>query len=67
MSAKSAQITRLTPPELAHLLSISARQKITEAQVVQIAEAAGICQPDGTINLIEYTAILISEVSRGAH
>jgi hypothetical protein len=67
MSTKTAQITRLTAPELAKLLSVSARQKVTEAQVLAIAEKAGICQPDGTINLIEYTAVLVSEVSHSPH
>ena len=67
MTPKSAQITRLTPEQLAELLSISARQKVTEAQVCRIAETAGIRQPDGTINLVEYAAFLISELSHVRH
>ena len=67
MSAKSAQITRLTAQQCADLLSVSARQKVTAAQVADIAEQGQITQSDGTINLIEYTAFLISEVAHGPH
>ena len=67
MAAKSAQITRLTAQQLADLLSVSARQKVTAAQVARIVEMGQLSPPDGTINLIEYTAFLISELAHGTH
>jgi len=67
MSQKTALITRLTPEQLAELLSISARQKMTAAQVLEIADAAQLLQADGTISLIEYTAFLVSELSNVRH
>jgi hypothetical protein len=64
---KPIQITALTAKELAGLLSQTARRAIGPEVVQEIAEAAGIIAPDGTINLIEYTAFLVNEVSDGAH
>ena len=60
-------ITQLSASQLAQLLSGATRRKVTETEVLQIAETAGIIQPDNTINLIEYTAFLVSEVSNGSH
>ena len=60
-------ITHLTVSQLAELLSNAARRKITQDEVLSIAEPAGIIQSDGTISLIEYTAFLVSEVSNGPH
>lgn len=67
MSENSLTITQLSAGQLAQLLSNALRRKITEQQVRQIAETSGICQPDGSINLIEYTAVLVSEVSNSTH
>ncbi len=58
-------ITQLSATQLAQLLSGAIRRKVTEPQVRQIAETAGIIAPDDTINLIEYTAFLVGELSNG--
>ena len=59
---KSFKITALSPEELAKLLSQAGRKSIAADDVREIAETAGILSPDGTINLIDYTAFLVREV-----
>lgn len=63
---KSLKITALTPQELAKLLSQSSRKAVSADDVQAIAETAGIITPNGTINLIEYTAFLAREVISGS-
>lgn len=60
------KITSLTPEELAKLLSQASRRAISGQDVLSIAQSAGIIAPDGTINLIDYTAFLAQEVAGGA-
>ena len=67
MSENSLTITQLSATQLAQLLSGATRRKVTAEQVQQIAEAAGIVGTDGTISLIDYTAFLVQETSRGSH
>ena len=62
---KSIKITALTPEELALLLSRASRKTISGQDVLAIADTAGIVSVAGTINLIEYTAFLVREVSVG--
>ncbi|HOM77232.1 MAG TPA: hypothetical protein PLE88_12015 [Anaerohalosphaeraceae bacterium] len=63
---KTIKITALTADELATLLSQASRKAISGQEVLAIAEMAGIVAPDGTINLIDYTAFLAQEVAGGA-
>ena len=65
MSKKTSDISRLLPEELANVLSNSVRRKITPEQVLQIANKGGIIQPDGRIDLVKYTAIVVMEESNG--
>ena len=60
------KITALKPEELAKLLSQASRRVISGQDVLAIAETAQIIAPDGTINLIDYTAFLAQEVAGGA-
>ena len=62
---KPVKITALTAEELALLLSLASRKSISGQDVLAIARTAGIVSADGTINLIEYTAFLVQEVSGG--
>ena len=64
--SKSLKITALTPQELARLLAQAGRKSIAAADVRAIAEEAGILSAKGTINLVDYTAYLAREVSRGS-
>ncbi len=52
---------KLTPETLAHLLSASLKRRITTENVSEIAEAGNLLSTDGTINLVMYTAYLLSE------
>ncbi|MEA1950733.1 MAG: hypothetical protein U9N87_05080 [Planctomycetota bacterium] len=58
---KPLEITAMWPSDLAVVLSNSFRQKVTEEQVLTIAEAGNLLATDGTINLIHYTAYLAGE------
>ena len=58
-------ITAMTPAELAAVLSNAYRRQITEARVREVAEAGSLLSDDGTINLIQYTALLAGEVGVG--
>ena len=59
------KITALTAEELAKLLSQASRRALSGQDVLAIAEMAGILHPDGTINLIEYTAFLAQRSAGG--
>ncbi|MDH4201479.1 MAG: hypothetical protein OEV87_01120 [Phycisphaerae bacterium] len=63
---KPIKITALTADELATLLSQASRHAISGQDVLAIAERGGIVAPDGTINLIDYTAFLAQEIAGGA-
>lgn len=62
---KPIKITALTPTELAKLLAQASRRAVAADDVRMIAETAGIMAPDGTINLVDYTAFLALEVTHG--
>ena len=63
---KPVKITALTADELATLLSQAGRRAISGHDVLAIAEGAGIIAPGGTINLVDYTAYLAQEITRGS-
>jgi len=58
-------ITAMTPAELAAVLSNAYRRQITEQQVRNVAEAGNLISDNGTVNLIQYTALLAGEVGVG--
>ena len=64
---KPLDITAMKPSDLAVVLSNSFRRKVTEEQVIEIAEAGNLLSPDGTINLIHYAAYLAGEVTLGSN
>jgi len=64
---KPLEITAIKPSDLAVVLSNVFRRKVTEGQVLEIAEAGNLLSADGTINLIHYTAYLAGEVSLGSN
>ncbi len=64
---KPLEIMSITPSDLAAVLSNAFRRKVTEEQVLKIAEAGNLLSADGTINLIHYTAYLAEEVSIGSN
>ena len=60
------RITALSIDQLATVLSNAGGRKITEEMIRSDIEAGAPSNPDGTVNLIHYTAWLVSEVSDGA-
>lgn len=65
MSAESLKITALTPAQAAKVLAAAYGRRITEEQVRQVVEDAQLLRVDGTFSLIEYTAFLAGEATRG--
>ena len=63
---KTIKITALTPQDLAKLLSGASRKAVSAADIQAIAETAGILSANGTINLIQYTAFLVREITGGS-
>jgi hypothetical protein len=63
MASKKVDPAKLTPETLALLLSNAGQQKVTESQVLEIAEAGRLLSVDNTINLIQFTAFLAKESS----
>ena len=59
---KTLRITALSAADLARLLSAASGRRITEEQVREIAESRDLIKADGTISLIEYTALLARDV-----
>jgi len=57
---------RLTPEQLAHLLTAAGRRTVTVDEVERVLQRGVPRNPDGTINLACYGAWLVREVLRGA-
>ena len=55
----------LTVAQAAKVLSAALGRQVTEQQVQQVADAGGLVRGDGTINLLQYTAMLAKEVAGG--
>jgi len=64
-SGGTPKITALTPEQAARVLAAAFRQRIDAEQVRKVAQEAQIIRADGTFSLIEYTAYLAGEVTRG--
>ena len=65
MTAETPKITALTPAQAAKILAAAHNRRVTEEQVRQVAEEAQLLRADGTFSLIEYTAYLAGEATRG--
>ena len=63
MATKKIDPAKLTPETLALLLTNAGQKRVTESQVLEIAEAGGLLSVDDTINLIAFTAYLAKESS----
>ena len=59
MSEKSAKITALNAEQLAKVLSAGGGRRITEEMIRADMDAGAPVNPDGTVNLIHYTAWLV--------
>ena len=63
---QAVKITAIPVADAAKALSTAYGQRVTEAQVRQVAEGARLVREDGTINLREYTAHLVREMAHGS-
>ena len=59
---KTLRLTALSVADLAKLLSAASGRQIPEELVRKIAESYDLIRADGTINLLEYTAVLARDV-----
>ncbi len=66
MGKEKLDISAISPRDLATLLSQAVRRPITEEQVREIAGAGKLLSEHDTINLIEYTAYMATEVNFGS-
>jgi len=57
--------TRLTIEQTARLLTSAYRQQVPPVHVEEDIESGAPTNADGTINLVHYTAWLLSEMNRG--
>ena len=64
MSEKSAKITALNAEQLAKVLSAAGGRRITEEMICADMDAGAPVNPDGTVNLIHYTAWLVKGDAR---
>ena len=65
MSAESLKITAVTVAQAAKILAAAYNRRVTEEQVCKVAEDGDIIRADGTFSLIDYTAFLAGEATRG--
>ena len=65
MSQTPASSTALTVAQIAKLLSAAGGRRITEEMIQADIDAAAPVNPDGTVNLVHYTAWLVREVDSG--
>jgi hypothetical protein len=56
--SEKIDINRLTPDMLALVLSHAGQRRITPEQIKNVAEMGNLLSPEGTMNLIQYTAFL---------
>lgn len=61
--ARPLKITALPVADAAKVLSAAYGRRVTEDQVREVAERGGTLRADGTINLLDYVAFLIGEVT----
>lgn len=59
------RLTALTVGQVAKILSTTGGRRITEEMIRADIDAGASTNPDGTINLIHYTAWLVREVDGG--
>ena len=64
MTAETPKITALTPAQAAKILAAAGNRRITEAMVQADIDAGAPVNPDGTVNLVHYTAWLVREITK---
>ena len=62
---EAPKIVSLTPAELAKILAAAGKRRVTPEMVQADIKAGAPANPDGTVNLIHYTAWLVREMAHG--
>ena len=65
MSEKTPSLTALTAAQMAKVLSAAGGTKISQEMIRADIDAGAPVNPDGTINLVHYTAWLAKEMAGG--
>ena len=65
MSETTPSLTALTVAQVAKVLSAAGGRRITEEMIRADIDAGAPVNPDGTINLVHYTAWLAKEMAGG--
>ena len=65
ISEQGLRLTALSIPQVAKVLSAAGARRITEQMIQADIEAGAPTNPDGTINLVNYTSWLVWEMSIG--
>ena len=65
ISDDGLRLTALSIDQTANILSAASGRQITEQMIRQDMEAGAPANPDGTVNLIHYTAWLVREENSG--
>ena len=60
------RLTALTVDQIAKILSSAGGRRITEEMIAADIEAGAPTNPDGTVNLIWYTAWIVKELASNA-
>ena len=65
MSETTPSLTALTVAQMAKVLSAAGGRKISQEMVLADIDAGAPVNPDGTLNLVHYTAWLAKEMAGG--
>ena len=65
MSETTPSLTALTVAQAAKVLSAAGGRRITVEMLLSDIDAGSPVNPDGTINLVHYTAWLVKEMAGG--
>jgi len=65
MSETTPSLTALTATQVAKVLSAAGGRRITEEMIHADIDAGAPVNPDGTLNLVHYTAWLAKEMAGG--
>ena len=65
MTEETPKITAITPKKLAEILRKSGSREVSDETLAADIEAGSPVAENGTMNMIEYAAWLVREMSRG--
>ncbi len=66
-SPRALKITAISVPDAARMMASAYGRRVTEDQVRAVAETGGLLRGGDTINLLEYVAFLVRNMSQSPH